>query len=54
MAAVISWLQVNWVQLLVVLLAVDQVLIGIFPSVAIFGSVKDILVRLTGGSASLK
>jgi hypothetical protein len=54
MAAVIAWLQVNWMQFLVILLAVDQVLIGIFPSVALFGSLKDILGKLIGSAPAAK
>ncbi len=48
MDAVVSWLMANWVQLLMVLVVVDQVLIGIFPQVAFFGSLKDILTKLIG------
>lgn len=50
MDAVLLWLQTNWVQLLTILLVVDQVLIGIFPSIAIFGSIKDIINRLIGSA----
>lgn len=48
MANVIAWLSANWMQMLVLLLAIDQGLIGIFPKVAIFGSIGDILKGLIG------
>ncbi len=55
MANVIAWLQANWMQILVSLIAVDQVLIAIFPKVAIFGSLMDILKKLSGNApAQLK
>lgn len=55
MADVIAWFQANWVQILVSLIAIDQVLIAIFPKVAIFGSIKDILIKLSGNApAQLK
>lgn len=50
MADVIGWVQANWMPVLVTLLAIDQVLVGIFPQVAFFGSIKDILMKLTGKS----
>lgn len=48
MAAVLTWLQANWIQLLTILLFVDQLLIGIFPQTAIFGSISGILKGLMG------
>lgn len=48
MEGVISWLQNNWVPLLTVLITVDQILVGIFPQVAILGSIGGILAKLKG------
>lgn len=48
MADIIAWVQANWMPVLVALLAVDQVLVAIFPKVAFFGSLGDILKKLTG------
>ncbi len=44
----ITWLTTNWQEALLVLLTVDQLLIGIFPQVAILGNLKDILTKLKG------
>lgn len=38
-----QWIIDNWQSLLVALIAVDQILLGIFPQVPIFGSIKNIL-----------
>lgn len=46
-----AWLQANWLQLLVVLLTVDQVLIGIFPKVALLGSIADVIKAIVGNKA---
>ncbi len=43
------WLQANWMQLLVGILAVDQILIGVFPQVPLFGSIAGILRSFVGG-----
>ncbi len=48
MQAVIDWLTSNWMPLLTVLITVDQVLFGIFPQVALFGSIGGILQKLKG------
>ena len=50
MAAVLAYLQANWAQIGVILLLVDQALIGIFPQVALFGSLKGIIQSLFGGA----
>lgn len=55
MAALWAWFLANWMQVILALLAVDKVLIGIFPSVALFGSLGSMLQGLIGsGPASLK
>ncbi len=50
MAELIVWIQANWMPVLVALLAIDQILVGIFPQVALLGSLKDILSALVGGN----
>lgn len=49
MGSLLPWLQANWQPVLLALIAVDQVLIGIFPQVPILGSIKGILQGLVGG-----
>ena len=39
MAAVWTFLVANWTQILVILVAVDGALIGIFPKTPIFGTI---------------
>ena len=51
MAAAYSWLVANWSQLLLSIVAVDQILIGIFPQVPFFGSLKSILSSLAGAGS---
>lgn len=48
MADVIAWLQANWLPVLTILITVDQVLISIFPKVAVLGSIGGILAKLKG------
>ncbi len=48
MDGIITWLQSNWMPLLTVLITVDQVLFGIFPQVALLGSIGGILQKLKG------
>lgn len=50
MSAIVLWLQSNWVSVLLSIVAIDQVLIGVFPKVPFFGSLKDILLALVGKS----
>lgn len=51
MSGVIDFLKSNWVQILVAVLAVDQVLLGLFPKSAVLGNISDILKKvLPGGS----
>ncbi len=49
LAGIIAYLQANWMGILVALLAIDQLLLGLFPKVALLGDLKDILTRLIGG-----
>lgn len=48
MAAVWTYLQANWMQLLVGLMAVDTILLGIFPTSPLLGSIKGILQSVIG------
>lgn len=50
--AIIAWFQSNWQMVLLSLVAIDQVLIGIFPSVPFFGSLKGILQGLMGSNSN--
>lgn len=51
MAQLWAYVVANWQEILLAVIAVDQVLIGIFPTVAIFGSLKDLIKRLLPPSA---
>ena len=42
----LDFLKANWVQVLVALLAVDQVLIGIFPKNAILGNISTLIKKV--------
>lgn len=46
--SLLAWIQANWQPLLLALVAIDQVLIGIFPQVPLLGSIKGILQGLLG------
>lgn len=48
MASILVWLQANWMQLLMAALAIDTVLVGIFPSQPIFGSIAGWIRALMG------
>ena len=50
MQAIIDYVIANWAQILLILVTVDQVLIGIFPQVPFFGSLKGILQKLGGST----
>lgn len=39
----IAWLQANWSQLLVAIVAIDAALIPLFPKVPIFVTIKNVL-----------
>ena len=50
-----AFITANWMQILVVVLAVDSALVPIFPTIGIFGVIKNILTALQGAeSASVK
>ncbi len=41
-----QWIMANWMQLAIALLAIDRVLITLFPSVTVFGAIKTFLEGL--------
>ncbi len=49
LATIWAWIMTNWVQVLVLVLAIDQALIPIFPQVAIFASFAETLKALISG-----
>lgn len=49
-----AWLQANWMQVVLVVLAVDRFLIQLFPDSTIFKGIQSFLSGFTGGGSSLK
>lgn len=49
-----AWLQANWMQVVILILAIDRFLIQLFPDSTIFKGIQSFLSGFIGGGPTLK